>query len=138
MRTKAKKKLMIEALVHSLGVVSVACKWISLDRSTHYKWLKEDADYLEKIEDVENIILDMAESMIFNSASRGNVQAQMFILRSKGKKRGWSDDPDAIPTGKSNLDEFYHRLQADRNAEKAEKENQKTLNQGTTINAQLH
>ena len=88
-QTDTKKKAMIGALQQSLGVVTSACKAVGISRETHYKWLREDADYKYQVEDLSNIALDFAESQLHNQIKNGSTPATIFYLKTKGKKRGY-------------------------------------------------
>ena len=83
------KKAMIAALEQSLGVVTTAAKIAGIDRSTHYEWLKTDEDYKQKVNDLENVTLDFAESQLHKQVKEGNTTATIFLLKTKGKKRGY-------------------------------------------------
>jgi hypothetical protein len=80
---------MIKALEQSLGVVTTAAKIAGIDRSTHYEWLKTDEDYNQKVIDLENVTLDFAESQLHKQVKEGNTTATIFLLKTKGKKRGY-------------------------------------------------
>ena len=88
-QTDTKKKAMIGALQQSLGVVTSACKAVGISRETHYEWLREDADYKYKVEDLSNIALEFAESQLHNQIKNGSTPATIFYLKTKGKKRGY-------------------------------------------------
>lgn len=83
------KKAMLKALEKSLGVVTTAAKSANIDRRTHYRWLEEDAEYKEQVEDIENIALDFLESQLHQRVSKGDTTAIIFALKTKGKKRGY-------------------------------------------------
>lgn len=87
--TNAQKKAMIQALEKSLGVISTACKTTGVPRSQHYKWYKEDSDYRDACDDVENITLDFVESKLYKQIEKENITAIIFHLKTKGKKRGY-------------------------------------------------
>jgi hypothetical protein len=76
-------------LEQSLGVVTTAAKIAGIDRSTHYEWLKTDEDYNQKVIDLENVTLDFAESQLHKQVKEGNTTATIFLLKTKGKKRGY-------------------------------------------------
>ena len=80
---------MIKALEQSLGVVTTAAKIAGIDRSTHYEWRKTDEDYNQKVIDLENVTLDFAESQLHKQVKEGNTTATIFLLKTKGKKRGY-------------------------------------------------
>lgn len=87
--TKTRKKAMVEAMVQAMGVVSMACRSVELDRSTHYKWMKEDEEYRAAIDDIDSIVLDFAEHQLHKKIKQGNTAAIMFFLARKGKGRGY-------------------------------------------------
>jgi hypothetical protein len=80
---------MLKALEQSLGVVTTAAKIAGIDRTTHYEWLKTDEDYRQKVIDLENVTLDFAESQLHKQVKEGNTTATIFLLKTKGKKRGY-------------------------------------------------
>ena len=80
---------MIKALEQSLGVVTTAAKIAGIHRSTHYEWLKTDEDCNQKVIDLENVTLDFAESQLHKQVKEGNTTATIFLLKTKGKKRGY-------------------------------------------------
>jgi len=84
-----KKRLMLQALEKSLSVVTTAVKQVGIDRQTHYNWLKKDPEYAAKVKDIENVTLDFAESQLHEQIREGNVTATIFLLKTKGKKRGY-------------------------------------------------
>ena len=89
LETNLKKKARIKALEDALGIVTMACKTVGLDRSTHYEWLKTDEEYKEAVNNVGDIALDFAESKLHQSIKNGSDTATIFYLKTKGKKRGY-------------------------------------------------
>lgn len=84
-----KKEAMLQALENSLGVVTVACKKTETPRSTYYKWLKEDLEFAQAVQEIENVALDFAESQLHTQIKDGSTSATIFYLKTKGKKRGY-------------------------------------------------
>lgn len=93
-----KKDLMLEALRKSLGIVTTACLSVGIDRSTHYEWLKTDSDYKAKVEALDDVVLDFAESQLHKSINNGSDTATIFFLKTKGKKRGYIEKQEIINT----------------------------------------
>lgn len=93
-----KKDLMLEALRKSLGIVTTACKEVGIDRSTHYEWLKTDSDYKAKVEALDDVVLDFAESKLHQSINNGSDTATIFFLKTKGKKRGYIEKQEITNT----------------------------------------
>ena len=93
-KTDTKKRAMLEALEKSLGVVTTACNQVDISRETHYSWLKNDEDYKEKVDDVVNVTLDFAESQLHKQISNGSTGATIFLLKTRGKSRGYIEQQD--------------------------------------------
>jgi hypothetical protein len=88
-RTEHYKKAILEALEKSLGVVTTACKFVGIGRTTFYQWLKDDEDFAESVRDIDNVALDFAESQLHKQISENSTAATIFYLKTKGKKRGY-------------------------------------------------
>jgi hypothetical protein len=97
-----KKEAMIQALEKHLGVVTSACKTVGIDRTTHYRWLKEDEAYKQAAEDIVNVSLDFAESQLLKQIKDGNTTATIFYLKTIGKNRGYVERQEW--TGKDGKD----------------------------------
>jgi len=87
--TDIKKGQMLEALEKSLGIVTTATKAAGISRETHYRWMKEDPEYKEKVDSIGDIALDFAESQLHKQIREGNSTATIFFLKTKGKNRGY-------------------------------------------------
>lgn len=88
-KTEQHKKAILEALEKHLGIVTTACRTVGIGRTTFYGWLNEDKEFAEKVEDVQNIALDFAESQLHKQIGDGNTSATIFYLKTKGKGRGF-------------------------------------------------
>lgn len=84
-----KKEAMLEALDKSLGIVSTAAKMVGIDRSTHYAWMKSDKDYKKAVDSIQDGVLDFAESHLYKLVKEGNPAATIFLLKTRGKTRGY-------------------------------------------------
>ena len=83
------KRMMINALEKTLGVVTSACKIVGIARSTHYNWYDNDRDYRDAVDDISNIALDFAESKLHELIKDKDTTATIFYLKTKGKRRGY-------------------------------------------------
>tara|TARA_R110001632_G_scaffold169400_1_gene288337 strand:- start:878 stop:1249 length:372 start_codon:yes stop_codon:yes gene_type:complete len=88
---KIRKKAFIDTFKNTFGNVSQTCKVLDLDRSTYYRWLKDDEDFKIEIESVEpkELFLDFTESKLVEKISGGDTTAIIFTLKTKGKSRGY-------------------------------------------------
>lgn len=87
--THIKKAAMIKALEKCMGVVTTAAKKVGIERTTHYRWIKDDDQYKRQVEDIQNVVLDFAESALYKMVENHNPAATLFLLKTKGKKRGY-------------------------------------------------
>ena len=55
------KKEFLEALERSLGVVTTAAKSCNIARTTHYRWMEEDTDYKEAVNDIQESAIDFED-----------------------------------------------------------------------------
>ncbi|QDP63186.1 MAG: hypothetical protein Unbinned5930contig1000_29 [Prokaryotic dsDNA virus sp.] len=88
-RTKKSKELFLENFEQSLCNVSACCKRVGISRNTFYTWKKEDEDFREKCEEIEESLLDFAETMLFKKIRDGGTPELLFFLKTRGKKRGY-------------------------------------------------
>ena len=83
------KKALLEALEKSLGVVTTACKQVGIDRTTFYRYYKEDKEFKKKVDDLSNVAKDFVESQLFKQIQDGNPTSTIFYLKTKAKDRGF-------------------------------------------------
>lgn len=88
-KTEQHKKAILEALEKSLGVVTTSCKKVGIGRTQFYNWLNDDNEFRTKVDDIQNVALDFAESQLHKQIGDGNTSATIFYLKTKGKKRGY-------------------------------------------------
>ena len=84
-----KKKMLIESLEKSLGIVSTACTKVNISRSSFYKWHKEDEDFRKKVDEIDSVKLDFVESQLFKNIQNQKERSIIFYLQHKGHKRGY-------------------------------------------------
>ena len=84
-----KKKMLIESLENSLGIVSTACSKANISRSSFYKWYKEDEEFRNKVDEIDNVKLDFVESQLFKNIQKEKERSIIFYLQHKGHKRGY-------------------------------------------------
>ena len=93
-RTQDNKELLLKALHKSLGIVTEACEKTGLSRTQHYKWYKEDEDYRKKVQEIDGMFIDFAETHLKEQIKNNNTQATIFYLKTRGRKRGYGDSLD--------------------------------------------
>jgi len=114
-KTEQHKKAILEALEQSLGVVTSACKKVGIGRTTFYGWLADDKEFAEQVKDIENVVLDFAESQLHKQIKDGNPSSTIFYLKTKGKKRGYVEKMESEVINKNiditNLSEEEYKKQ---------------------------
>lgn len=88
-QSKMKKRAVLLAYEKSLGNVSNACKSVGIARETFYRWLKEDPEFKEKADEVDEANLDFAETVLLKNIRDGKETSLIFFLKTKGKHRGY-------------------------------------------------
>ncbi|EJW94012.1 hypothetical protein EVA_17886 [gut metagenome] len=78
-------------------MVRLACKKAGISPPTFYKYKREDAEFAAAA-DVRSrdTMVDIAESALMNRVLEGDTTATIFLLKTRGKYRGWSEKN--IPT----------------------------------------
>lgn len=102
-RTAEAKKRFLAAMEKSLGVVTTACQMTGTGRTTYYEWMEKDPDFAKDIAGIEEIVLDFAESKLHKQVESGNTVATIFLLKTKGKKRGYIERQELDHSGSMNV-----------------------------------
>ena len=86
-----KKQKFLEALAQGYGIIATACEAIGIGRSTYYRWYNADPEFKEKVDEITETQVDFVESKLMQSINANDTTAIIFYLKTKGKKRGYSD-----------------------------------------------
>lgn len=95
-KSQQTKKVLLDALEKSLGVVTTACRLAGYDRSLFYRYYNTDKSFAAAVDDVENIALDFTESQLHKEIQKGNITGIIFYLKTKGKKRGYIERSEIV------------------------------------------
>lgn len=98
--TKVRKKLLLECLRKNLGLVTYACKEANIHNCTHYEWYKLDPEYRAAVDSLQDVVLDVAEGSLYSLVKEKQPAAVMFLLKCKGKKRGYIEQNYLEMSGK--------------------------------------
>lgn len=86
-----KKKQLIENLRLYKGIITNACAVVGVSRATFYNWCKEDAEFNEEVNQINEETLDFVESKLLNNIDKGEVTSIIFYLKTKGRNRGYQE-----------------------------------------------
>lgn len=87
--TVRNKKLMLEALKKTLGVVTAASDMSGVSSSTHYRYLADDQDYKDEVFEIKERCIDFAETSLLTQIREKNTAATIFFLKTRAKHRGY-------------------------------------------------
>ena len=79
------KRALLEALKSSMGIVSTACEAVGIDRSTYYRYYNDDEVFRNECNDIENLVIDYAESKLYELIKGNNITAIIFYLKPRVK-----------------------------------------------------
>ena len=97
------KKAMIKALEKTLGVITTACQSVGIARSTFYEWYNKDEEFKKEVDSISEMALDFAESALFKQIQANNPTSTIFYLKTKGKKRGYTERQEIEHSGKIDI-----------------------------------
>lgn len=86
-----KKKQLIENLRLYKGIITNACAVVGVSRATFYNWCKEDAEFNEEVNQINEETLDFVESKLLKNIEKGEVTSIIFYLKTKGRNRGYQE-----------------------------------------------
>lgn len=96
---KKKKKAFLEVLKKKAGNISSACDAVGISRQTYYNWKDSDKQFNIDVENVEEALVDFSESMLLKKIAEGDTVATIFHLKTKGKKRGYTEKSEVQTVG---------------------------------------
>ncbi len=88
-----------EAYRASGGNVQVACSKVGISRKKWNEWYDTDETFREWIDETVEGILDFAESKLLEKVKEGSEPSIFFMLKTRGKKRGYSERTEQQITG---------------------------------------
>ena len=80
---------MLEALKHSMAIVTPALEMIGLPRSVYYNWLKTDPGFREEVANIEESRYDFVETKMMNRINEGSDTMLIWYSKTKMKHRGF-------------------------------------------------
>ena len=86
-----KKRKFLEILEKKEFNISEACKSRKISRQTYYDWLNTDDEFSQSCKDLEEADMDNTESALRVLIKEKNPAAIIFKLKTKGRKRGYSE-----------------------------------------------
>ena len=86
-----KKRAFIKAFRLNTGNIKATCEKVRMGRTTYYNWIDDDKDFEKEVQNVNEELIDFAESQLHTKIEQGNLTAIIFFLKCKGQTRGYID-----------------------------------------------
>lgn len=86
------KEQLLTSLEKTLGNISQSCRKAGIGRRKFYDLISEDQEFKDKCEELKEGVLDFAESKLKQEINDGNITAIIFFLKTKGKRRGYTEN----------------------------------------------
>jgi hypothetical protein len=99
-KTDTRKKKLMEALTESLGNISLACESCGFSRDVFYSYYDKFEDFRQHAEKCRERRLDFAEHKLDRLVEQENPTAILFLLKTIGKSRGYSERTELDLTSK--------------------------------------
>lgn len=80
-RMKKNKKLILEELEKSKGIVTIACQRIGIKPKTYYQWIKADEEFAGQVDDVEWTQRSFVESKLIKKIINDDTASIIFYLK---------------------------------------------------------
>lgn len=84
-----RKKAFIEILRSNAGNIKESCIKANIGRTTYYSWINDDIEFERRCDNVNEELIDYAESQLMKHITKGNLTAIIFYLKTKGQSRGY-------------------------------------------------
>lgn len=114
-----KKKLFIDAMEDSWGMIATSCKRAGISKETLSNWRKADPEFNKQIDDIKERQKDFVQGQLMTAIRNGNVAATMFFLKTQC---GWREtqrlevDTNTLPDVEKMLREMKEQMDNDGNA----------------------
>jgi hypothetical protein len=93
-------KQILKAIENSGGIKTNVAKKLSISRQTVDRYQRVYPSIAKALEEEMDTVLDKAESNIFSGVQEGDIPISQWILRYKGKHRGYSEKLETEINGK--------------------------------------
>lgn len=71
------------------GNVSATCAALNISRRAFYNRKERSKNLVEKLDEIDESLIDFSESKLLEQIGEGNLTAIIFHLKTKGKNRGY-------------------------------------------------
>jgi hypothetical protein len=95
------KEAFIIAYRENFGNITIACQACGISRTMYQNWMKNDNEFKKALAEIEpeEIMLDWGEHKLMERITKGDTLATMFLLKTKGKRRGYIEKTEVAHEG---------------------------------------
>lgn len=95
------KEAFIIAYKENFGNITIACESAGVGRGQYKSWCDKDAEFRTRLAEIEpeEIMLDFGEHKLMERIAKGDTLATMFLLKTKGKRRGYIERQEVAHEG---------------------------------------
>ena len=87
----SKKNRILKLLSENLGIITPVLKKVKVSYTTYKKWITEDDDFKNSIDEIESEQFDFVENVLFENIKSGDRTSVIFYLKSRGGSRRYVD-----------------------------------------------
>ena len=78
--TTARKRIFLQILEDSRGIISATCQKANIARATYYVWMKTDPKFKESVQEIQAAKPDMLEDRMYVLAFKGEFRAIKYLM----------------------------------------------------------
>jgi hypothetical protein len=95
------KEAFIIAYKENFGNITIACESAGVGRGQYKAWCDKDPEFRQRLAEIEpeEIMLDFGEHKLMERIAKGDTLATMFLLKTKGKRRGYIERQEVAHEG---------------------------------------
>jgi len=88
---KKRKERMLDCVTRHWPSITNACAEAKLSRETYYQYLRTDKNFARAVRDLDEGLIDKAESVIGKHLEKEDAKVAMWFLEHRAKSRGYGD-----------------------------------------------
>ena len=95
------KEAFIIAYKENFGNITISCESAGVGRGQYKSWCDKDPEFRQRLAEIEpeEIMLDFGEHKLMERVAKGDTLATMFLLKTKGKRRGYIERQEVAHEG---------------------------------------
>jgi len=98
-----RKEIYLRLYKQCAANISESCRALKISRTCFQDWRKEDTKFAGQCLEIEESMIDIAESKLMEQVTKGKGWAVCYYLNNKGKRRGWQQ-PNKMVLGELVVD----------------------------------